>query len=87
MKSYAAERQRRQIPETLYRDVSRVAGRNGCTVYTMMFAAMQVLIYRLTGQDDFVLGTVVAAQASDGNAVTMVGHGTNVLAGPCQRES
>ncbi len=45
----------------------------------MLFAAMQVLIYRLTGQDDFVLGTVVAAQASDGNAATMVGHGTNVL--------
>ena len=79
MKSYAAERQRRQIPDTLYRDVSRVAGRNGCTVYTMLFAAMQVLIYRLTGQDDFVLGTVVAAQASDGNSATMVGHGTNVL--------
>ena len=79
VKSYAAERQRRQIPDTLYREVSRVAGRNGCTVYTMLFAAMQVLIYRLTGQDDFVLGTVVAAQASDGNSATMVGHGTNVL--------
>jgi amino acid adenylation domain-containing protein len=79
VKSFAAERQRRQIPEALYRDISRVAGQNGCTVYAMLFAAMQVLIYRLTGQDDFVLGTVVAAQASVGNSATMVGHGTNVL--------
>jgi amino acid adenylation domain-containing protein len=79
VKSYAAERQRREIPETLYRDVSRMAARNGCTVYAMLFSAMQVLIHRLTGQDDFVLGTVVAAQASEGNAATMVGHGTNVL--------
>ncbi len=79
VKSFAAERQRRQIPEKLYRDISRVAGQNGCTVYAMLFATMQVLIYRLTSQDDFVLGTVVAAQASDGNAAAMVGHGTNVL--------
>ncbi len=79
VKSYAAERQRRLIPETLYRDISRVAARNGCTVYAMLFAAMQVLIHRLTGQDDFVLGTVVAAQASEANSASMVGHGTNVL--------
>jgi amino acid adenylation domain-containing protein len=79
VKSFAAERQRREIPDALYRDISRVAARNGCTVYAMLFSAMQVLIHRLTGQDDFVLGTVVAAQASDTNAATMVGHGTNVL--------
>ncbi|HXA85934.1 MAG TPA: condensation domain-containing protein, partial [Candidatus Dormibacteraeota bacterium] len=79
VKSYAAARQRRLIPETLYRDVSRVAARNGCTVYAMLFAAMQVLIHRLTGQYDFVLGTVVAAQASHANSASMVGHGTNVL--------
>ncbi len=79
VKSYAAERQRRQISDALYRDISRVAGRNGCTVYAMMFAAMEVLIHRLTGQDNFVLGSVVAAQATVGNSATMVGHGTNVL--------
>jgi amino acid adenylation domain-containing protein len=79
VKSYAAERQRRLIPETLYRDISRVAARNGCTVYAMLFAAMQVLIHRFTDQNDFVLGTVVAAQASEANAASMVGHGTNVL--------
>ncbi|HLK07458.1 MAG TPA: amino acid adenylation domain-containing protein, partial [Candidatus Angelobacter sp.] len=79
VKSYAAERQRRRIPEALYCDVSRVAAQNGCTVYAMLFAAMQVLIHRLTGQDDFVLGTVVAAQAAAEKGAAMVGHGTNVL--------
>ncbi|HEX4606136.1 MAG TPA: amino acid adenylation domain-containing protein, partial [Candidatus Angelobacter sp.] len=79
VKSYAAERQGRQIPDSLYRDVSRVAAQNGCTVYAMLFSAMQVLIYRLTGQDDFVLGTVVAAQATAPDSATLVGHGTNVL--------
>jgi amino acid adenylation domain-containing protein len=79
VKSYAAKRQRRQIPDALYREVSRVAAQNGCTVYAMLFATMQVLIHRLTGQDDFVLGTVVAAQAASGNSTAMVGHGTNVL--------
>src|SRR5262249_40899591 len=42
VKSFASERQRRQMPETLYRDVARVASQNGCTVYTILFAAMQV---------------------------------------------
>ncbi|HZD94891.1 MAG TPA: amino acid adenylation domain-containing protein, partial [Candidatus Sulfotelmatobacter sp.] len=79
VKSYEAERQRRQIPAALYRDVSRVAAQNGCTVYAMLFAAMQVLIHRLTGQNDFVLGTVVAAQAAMENSAAMAGHGTNVL--------
>jgi amino acid adenylation domain-containing protein len=79
VKSFAAERQRRPIPDTLYRDASRVAAQNGCTVYAMLFATMQVLIYRLTGQDDFVLGTVVAAQATAPDSATLVGHGTNVL--------
>ena len=79
VKSYTAERQRRQIPEALYRDVSRVAAQNGCTVYAMLFATMQVLIHRLTGQGDFVLGTVVASQAASENGAAMVGHGTNVL--------
>jgi amino acid adenylation domain-containing protein len=79
VKSYAAERQRRQIPDALYRDVSRVASKNGCTAYAMLFAAMQLLIHRLTGQEDFVLGTVVAAQATAKDSVTLVGHATNVL--------
>jgi amino acid adenylation domain-containing protein len=79
VKSYAAERQRRQIPDALYREVSRVASQNGCTAYAMLFSAMQVLLYRLTGQDDFVLGTVVAAQATAPDSATLVGHATNVL--------
>ena len=79
VKSYTAERQRRKIPDALYRDISRVASKNACTAYAMMFAAMQVLIHRLTAQDDFVLGAVVAAQATSQGAATMVGHGTNVL--------
>src|SRR5262249_27570451 len=64
VKSFACERQRRQIPDALYREASRVAAQNGCTVYAMLFSAMQVLIHRLSGQHDFVLGAVVASQAA-----------------------
>ena len=79
VKSYAAERQRRQIPDALYRDVSRLASQNNCSPYVLLFATLQVLLHRLTGQDDFVLGTVVASQAAEENASSMVGHATNVL--------
>jgi amino acid adenylation domain-containing protein len=79
VKSYAAERQRRQIPDALYREVSRVASQNNCSPYVVLFASLQVLIHRLSGQGDFVFGAVVASQAAGENASTMVGHATNVL--------
>jgi amino acid adenylation domain-containing protein len=79
VQSHDAERQSREIPPGLYRDVSRVAAQNGCTAYTMLFAAMQVLIHRLAAQDDFVLGAIVATQAAAKNGATLVGHGTNLL--------
>jgi amino acid adenylation domain-containing protein len=79
MQSHAASRQRRKISDALYRDLSRVAAQNGSTLYSLLFAAMEVLIYRLSAQNDFVLGVLVAAQASAGTSTTMVGHGTNLL--------
>ena len=79
LRSFLSERQRSEIPDTLYREVARVASQNGCTVYTILFAAMQVLIQRLTGQNDFVLGTVVASLAGVDNGATTTGHSTNVL--------
>jgi amino acid adenylation domain-containing protein len=79
VKSYAAKRQRRQIPDALYHDVSRMASQNNCSPYVVLFATLQVLIYRLSGQGDFVFGAVVASQAAGENASTMVGHATNVL--------
>ena len=79
VKSYTAERQRRQIPDVLYRDVSRVASQNNCSPYVVLFTTMQVLIHRLSGQGDFVLGAVLASQAAEENAASMVGHATNLL--------
>src|SRR5215472_5537362 len=79
VKSYAAERQRRRIPDALYRDVCRIASQNNCSPYVVLFATLQVLIQRLSGQGDFVLGAVLASQAAEENASSMVGHATNVL--------
>jgi amino acid adenylation domain-containing protein len=79
VKSYSAERQRLQIPDALYREVSRLASQNNCSPYVVLFATLQVLIHRLSGQGDFVFGAVVASQAAEENAASMVGHATNVL--------
>jgi len=79
VKSYAAQRRRRQIPEPLYREVSRIASENNCSPYVVLFATLQVLIHRLTGQANFVFGAVLASQAAEEQAATMVGHATNVL--------
>jgi amino acid adenylation domain-containing protein len=79
VKSYAAERRRRQLPDALYREVSRLASQNNCSPYVVLFATLQVLIHRLSGQSDFVFGAVLASQAAEEHAATMVGHATNVL--------
>ena len=78
-RSYTADRQRREIPDALYRKISRIASEHDCSAYIVLFAAMQVLIHRLSSQSDFVLGAVVAAQAALEEATEMVGHGTNLL--------
>jgi amino acid adenylation domain-containing protein len=79
VKSYAAERQRRQIPDALSREVTHLASQNNCSPYVVLFATLQVLIHHLTGQGDFVFGVVLASQAAEEHASTMVGHATNVL--------
>jgi amino acid adenylation domain-containing protein len=57
----------------------RMAGaRSGCTVFTMLLAAFKVLLHRLTGQDDIVVGVPTADRAVEG-ADTLVGHCVHFL--------
>ncbi len=48
------------------------------TVFTAMLAAFTVLLHRLTGQDDVVIGIPAAVQALDGEP-DLVGHFANLL--------
>jgi non-ribosomal peptide synthetase component F/thioesterase domain-containing protein len=52
----------RLLPLPLTNALKDLANREGATLYNVMLAALAVVIYRYTGQTDFVIGTQVAGR-------------------------
>src|SRR4029453_17464380 len=63
---------------TLLAALRKTAAENGATLFATLFTALQVVIGRLTGTNDVVIGVPVAAQASDGHP-DLVGHCVRML--------
>jgi len=66
------------IDERLYEDLKRLSARKSCTTFTVLLAAYTVLLQRLTGQEDLVVGVPAAGQALVGSH-DLVGHCVNML--------
>ena len=49
-----------ELPPGLSRDVRELARRRGATAYMVFLAAWVAVLRRVTGQDDVVVGTVLA---------------------------
>jgi amino acid adenylation domain-containing protein len=77
-KSYRGRQIDSRFDGELYREIRKVGAKNGATVYATFLAAFEILLHRLTGQTDFVVGIPVAGQAAieDGD---LVGHCVNTL--------
>ncbi len=58
--------------------VKRICEERGCTMFTVLLSAFGLLMHRLTGQDDIVVGVPAAAQVLEGVG-NLVGHCANVL--------
>jgi amino acid adenylation domain-containing protein len=58
--------------------VRKLAAERGCTPFTLLLAVFGVLLHRLGGQDDIVVGIPVATQVLNG-AGGLVGHCANLL--------
>jgi NRPS condensation-like uncharacterized protein len=83
MKSFAGATYRASINDGEYRSVKKAGAQRGCTLFVTLLAAYQLLMCRLSNQDDVVVGIPAAGQsllegASDG--VSLVGHCVNFLA-------
>ncbi|MEO8429874.1 MAG: amino acid adenylation domain-containing protein [Acidobacteriota bacterium] len=78
IKTYAGSTVRRSIAEPLTRAVRQAGAREGSTLFATLFAAFAVLLHRLTGQEDLVVGIPAAGQASD-DAEGLVGHCVHFL--------
>jgi len=79
VKSFRGATLRRTIEPELQQALKRVGIRQGCTLFATLLAGFEVLLCRLSGQRDVVVGIPAAAQALvDGP--TLVGHCVNFLA-------
>lgn len=68
----------RSIRPGLCRNLKRLSAQHGCTLFTTMLAGYYLLLYRLTGQNELVVG-MPAAERTGEHSERLVGHTVNFL--------
>ncbi len=58
--------------------LKKLSAKNGCTLFATLLSGFQLLLHRLTSQDEVVVGISAAGQALDENT-SLVGHCVNFL--------
>ncbi|HEU4510905.1 MAG TPA: aminotransferase class III-fold pyridoxal phosphate-dependent enzyme, partial [Pyrinomonadaceae bacterium] len=78
LQTYAGARHRVVIESALLKQLRSVSARHGSTLFVTLLAAFQLLLHRLSNQNDLVVGISAAGQprAGDNN---LVGYCTNLL--------
>lgn len=79
LKTYNGHRLDLELDPGLVRDLRATATRSGASFVTTLLTAFEVLLYKLTGQSDLVVGLPAAGQ-SDMGMKDLVGHCVNLLA-------
>ena len=77
-RSYSSKRDDFTITNTLAEGVKKTGAKYGCSFVTTLMSAFEVLVYKLTGQSDVVLGLPTAGQAASG-LFNVIGHCVNLL--------
>ncbi|WP_114238540.1 non-ribosomal peptide synthetase [Dyella sp. C9] len=77
-RSFSSRRQDLTLDAALVADIKLVGAQRGASLYATLLSAFGLLLQRLSGQDEVVIGIPSAGQASGGHD-TLVGHCVNVL--------
>ncbi len=77
-RTFEGARQEHHLSSALYRAIKRVAKEQGHTPFTLLLAAFQTLLRRLSSLEDLVVGVPVAGQSAF-SSETLVGQCTNTL--------
>lgn len=78
LKSFRGDTLRGTVEGALYEGVKQAAARNGCTLFAVLLTAYQLLLARLSGQNDVVAGIPTAGQSLHSEG-PLVGHCVNFL--------
>ncbi|SDN01167.1 amino acid adenylation domain-containing protein [Daejeonella rubra] len=66
------------IDNDLLSEIKTLGSKNGCSLAITFRAVFEILLYKLSGQNDLVLGLPAAGQAATGN-YNLMGHCINLL--------
>jgi amino acid adenylation domain-containing protein len=69
---------KRELSPALHQNLRRFAGQRRTTLVVLLMSGFKVLLHRLSGQSDLVLGLGVAGQATSGQNC-LVGHCVNLV--------
>lgn len=78
VRTFRARRLCASLEPALMQGLRKVASRCGCTQFVLLMVAFKVLLHRLSGQEDLVVGFPVAGQMLAGNK-DLIGHCVNLL--------
>ena len=78
VKEFKGATYRTRISANVYDNIKRAGARQKCTLFVTLLAGLQLLLSRLTGQDDIVIGIPAAGQSLV-EAGVLVGHCVNFL--------
>ena len=76
--TFDGAREWRAFPQSLGEQLKHLSAERGCTLFTTLFAAYTLLLRRLSGEKDIVVGVPLADRALAGGE-TLVGHCVNFL--------
>jgi amino acid adenylation domain-containing protein len=79
VKSFRGATCRRVLGADAYQRIKHAGAKNKCTLFATLLASFQVLLARLSGQDDIVVGIPSAGQSSVAGGESLVGHCVNFL--------
>ena len=78
VKTYTGDTLTATIEPELYAELKKASARAGCTLYVTLLSAFQILMHRLSGQSEAVVGISTAGQALLEGA-SLVGHCVHFL--------
>jgi amino acid adenylation domain-containing protein len=78
LKSYPSRRYDHRIGKETLSAAKKAGAKAGASFFVTLLGALEVLLHRLSGQDDLVVGIPAAGQAATGHPL-LVGHCVNTL--------
>jgi malonyl CoA-acyl carrier protein transacylase len=78
IRSYKGNRQTVRLPAKLCRDLKALGQKQGCTPFMTFLSAYTMWLYRITGQNDILVGIPVAGRNPEGSN-KLVGYCTHLL--------